>query len=159
MIRPGLWRRDFSVPLQTLQGELNRLIEGYWQPPAGSPAAAGIEPTDLNPAGWSPSIDLYETSADLVLVVDLPGVDPTSIDLSLTGSVLTLKGEKAASAIEDQSERTCERPSGAFHRQVALTEEVDFDRIQAEVKHGVLTIRLPKQSMVKARTIPVQSAD
>src|SRR4051794_27999189 len=84
MIRPGLWRREFTVPLQNLQSELNRLIEGYWQSSGGSPSAA---PVDLSTSVWSPSIDLFETPGELILVVDLPGVDPATIDLSLTGSV------------------------------------------------------------------------
>jgi HSP20 family protein len=155
MIRPGLWRREFTVPLQTLQGELNRLIEGYWQPPGASPASA---PVDLTPSVWTPAIDLFETPSELILVVDLPGVDPSSIDLSLTGSVLSLRGEKAASGVAEPHERIRERSSGAFQRQIALTEEVDFDSVQAEAKNGVLTVRLPKQVAAKPRTIPVQAA-
>jgi len=155
MIRPGLWRREFTVPLQNLQSELNRLIEGYWQSPGGSPSAA---PVDLSTSVWSPSIDLVETPGELILIVDLPGVDPATIDLSLTGSVLSLRGEKATSEVAGQHDRTRERVTGPFQRQIALTEPVDFDSVQAEAKNGVLTVRLPKQVTAKARTIPVQSA-
>ncbi len=155
MLRPGNWRREFALPIQTIQGELNRLIEEYWQAPAmaGPPSA----PTDLASPAWTPSIDLYETATEMVLVVDLPGVDPASIDLSLTGNVLSLRGEKAASAVEDGHKRARERLSGSFHRRITLTESVDFDRVQAKAKDGVLTVRLPKQETAKARTITIQA--
>lgn len=155
MIRPGLWRRELTVPLQNLQGELNRLIEGYWQSPGGSASAA---PTDLTPSTWSPAIDLFETPGELILVADLPGVDPSTIDLSLTGSVLSLRGEKGTAEAVGQHDRTRERVTGPFQRQISLTEPVDFDGVQAEAKNGVLTVRLPKQVTAKARTIPVQSS-
>ena len=157
MIRPGIWRRELAVPLQSLQSELNRLFEEYWQPPSGGPAAS-TSPTDLATAVWTPSIDLSETPSELVLVVDLPGVEPSTIDLSLTGNVLTLRGDKVAVEVSDGHSRARERPVGSFHRQVTLTEAVDFDRVQAEAKNGVLTVRLPKQEAARPRTIPVQPA-
>jgi HSP20 family protein len=156
MIRPGTWRRDFSVPLQSLQTELNRLFEEYWQPQPGGPASA--QPTDLATAVWTPAIDLSETPTELVLVVDLPGVDPSAIDLSLTGNVLSLRGEKVAAEVPGGHNRVRERPVGSFHRQVTLTEAVDFDRVQAEAKNGVLTVRLPKQEAARPRTITIQPA-
>jgi HSP20 family protein len=157
MIRPGTWRREISVPLQSLQNELNRLFEEYWPPQPGGSASS--QPTDLATAVWTPAIDLSETPTELVLVVDLPGVDPSTIDLSLTGNVLSLRGEKVQAAeVPDAHNRVRERAVGSFHRQVTLTEAVDFDRVQAEAKHGVLTVRLPKQEAARPRTIPIQPA-
>ncbi len=156
MIRPGIWRRELTVPLQSLQSELNRLFEEYWQPPGGAPGSSS--PTDLATAVWTPAIDLSETPGELVLVVDLPGVEPASIDLSLTGNVLSLRGEKATCEVSDGHSRVRERPVGSFHRQITLTEAVDFDRVQAEAKNGVLTVRLPKQEAARPRTIPIQPA-
>jgi HSP20 family protein len=156
MIRPGNWRREFSAPLQSLQSELNRLFEEYWQPgPAGPNSSA---PTDLATAVWTPAIDLSETPTELVLVVDLPGVEPSTIDLSLTGNVLSLRGEKVPAEVAEGHGRARERPVGSFHRQVTLTEAVDFNRVQAEARNGVLTVRLPKQEAARPRTIPIQPA-
>ncbi len=156
LIRPGVWRRELTVPLQNLQGELNRLFEEYWQPAAA--AAPSPEPTDLATAVWTPALDLFETPSDLVLIVDLPGVDPASIDLSLTGNVLTLRGEKPAPEVAGGHPRAKERALGSFHRQITVTEAVDFDRVQAEARDGVLTVRLPKQEAAKPRTITIQPA-
>jgi HSP20 family protein len=156
MIRPGTWRRELTVPLQSLQSELNRLFEEYWQPAATG--AAGASPTDLATAVWTPAIDLSETPTELVLVVDLPGVDPSKIDLSLTGNVLSLRGEKVGVEVSNGHNRVRERPVGTFHRQVTLTEAVDFDRVLAEARNGVLIVRLPKQEAALPRTIPIQPA-
>jgi HSP20 family protein len=156
MIRPGNWRRELTVPLQSLQSELNRLFEEYWQPVPG--AAAQTTPTDLATASWTPAIDLHETPIEIVLMVDLPGVDPTKIDLSLTGNVLSLRGDKPATEVTEGHSRVHERPVGTFHRQVTLTEAVDFDRVQAEARNGVLFIRLPKQEAARPRTIPIKPA-
>ena len=157
MIRPGTWRRELNIPLQSIQSELNRLFEEYWQPQAGGPVAG--TPTDLATAVWTPAIDLSETPTELVLAVELPGVDPTTIDLSLTGNVLSLRGEKVAAEVPDGHTRVRERPVGSFHRQVTLSEAVDFDRVHAEAKFGVLTVRLPKQEAARPRTIPIQPAN
>ncbi len=157
MIRPGIWRRELTVPLQSLQSELNRLFEEYWHP--GIQAGGSSSSTDLATAVWTPAIDLTETPNELVLVVDLPGVDPTAIDLSLTDNILTLRGEKTTpEVVADSHGRVRERVVGSFHRQITLTETVDFDRVQAESRNGVLTVRLPKLEAAKPRTIPIQAS-
>jgi HSP20 family protein len=152
--RPSEWRRVLAVPLQALQGELNRLFEEYWDPER--PASPGRSPTDLDTAAWVPAIDLDETPVGLVLRVDLPGVDPSSVDLSLTGSTLTIRGEKPDSSPTEATERMRERPVGAFLRHVTLPEAVAFEGVQAECKHGVLTVRLPKPNHARPRTIPIR---
>ena len=156
MARLGPWRREFSAPLSALQSELNKLFDEYWTPtryPAGQPS-----PTDLDPASWSPAIDLIETPDAYVLTADVPGVDPGSIDLSLTGNTLNLRGLKPAEDAHEPTIAVLERRSGPFFRQVTLPGEVDFEATQAEARLGVLRIRLPKRQSAKPRTIPVQSA-
>jgi HSP20 family protein len=152
--RPAEWRREWAAPLQALQGELNRLFEEYWDPER---AARRQGPTDIEPPAWSPAIDLEESPHELVLRVDLPGVDPSGVDLSLTGNVLTLRGERAGSSpAEGATEHLHERPSGPFLRHVTLPEQVAPEGIQAEYKQGVLTVRLPRQDKARPRTIPIQ---
>ena len=173
MIRPGIWRREFAVPLQSIQAELNRLFEEYWQPPVGSGFVPGnprpdhvkTEPTEVASTAWTPAIDFWESPGELTLVVDLPGVDPSTIDLSLAGNVLSLRGEKASTAPNPGlgssvpsvavKGRVKERMTGSFHRQITLVDEVDFDRVEAQAKDGVLTVKLPKRASVEARTIPI----
>jgi HSP20 family protein len=149
------WRQDLTAPLHAIQSELNRMFEEYWNPTrfASSPPP----PTDLEPVGWSPAIDVFETPTELVLVAELPGVEPSSIDLSVTGNVLTLKGEKPAVDVVEGSGTVRERQFGAFHRQVTLPNEVNFEGTQADAKNGVLRVRLPKKEAARPRTIPVKT--
>ncbi len=154
MARFSPWRHDLTTSLQSLQSELNRLFEDYWSPSRLGGSAS--PPVDLGRSAWNPAIDLFETADEIVLVADLPGVDPASIDLSVTGNVLTLRGEKPALEIPPGQAHTLERPSGAFHRQVVLSNAVNFEATQAEARNGVLRVRLPKQEAAKPRTIPIQ---
>jgi HSP20 family protein len=156
MARFSPWRREFAAPLQTLQTELNRLFDEHWNP-ARFAASGQTPPMDLEPASWSPDVDLVETPDAYFLTAEVPGVDPASIDLSVTGNVLTLRGVKPADAASTSTGLLRERQFGPFHRQVALSGQVNFEAVQAEARHGVLTIRLPKQEEARPRTIPVKT--
>jgi HSP20 family protein len=155
MSRSTQWRREFSAPLHALQSELNRLLEEYWTP--GRVGPVQTPPTDLESAAWSPALDVIETPQEIILMVELPGVDPSSIDLSVTGNVLSLRGEKRTSELPEGSGSVRERVFGGFHRQVSLPGEVNFEGIQAEARDGVLKVTLPKQEEARRRTIPIQA--
>ena len=157
MTRRQLWGREFAVPLNTLQDELQRLYDHYRNggatpTEASSAAGAGAEVTPE----WTPPVDLYETPREVGLLADLPGVDPATIELTVTGRVLTIRGEKPRDAGDPSQGRTLERPSGPFLRQVELPVDVDVDAIQAESRNGVLTIRLPKIEATRPQTIPIR---
>ncbi len=154
MTRSSHWRQEASRSFQLLQNELNRLLAGYLQPgPFGGPEPA---PTDIDPTEWSPAVDVYETPDEMIVVAEIPGVDPASIDLAVTGNVLSLRGAKMAGELPEPLLQVRERRLGAFRRQLALPHEVDFDKAQAEANQGVLTIRLPKRITAKPRTIPIR---
>ncbi len=147
------WRREASGPFHVLQNELNRLLEEYLQPRF---SGSETPPTNLDPTDWTPAVDVYETPDEMIVVAEVPGVDPASIDLALTGDVLTLRGTKEVGDLPESVLQVRERRFGAFHRQLVLPNEVDFDKAQAEAKLGVLKIRLPKRTAAKPRTIPIR---
>ncbi|WZO99438.1 Hsp20/alpha crystallin family protein [Isosphaeraceae bacterium EP7] len=153
MNRPTWQRRDLSFPFQGLQTELNRLFDEYWQP-QGQQTPRASTAVDRN--SWRPNVDLDETPQEWLLSVDLPGVDPSTIDLSVSGDVLTIKGERTLSHPAGGQARNRERVSGPFSRQITLGEGVDSENVQAEARHGVLYIRMPRRQAAKPRTIPVQ---
>jgi len=156
MTRPIPWRRDLSAPFHLLQSELNRLMEEYWNPARLGPSQS--PPMDLEPTAWTPAIDIFETPEAYILDAELPGVDPASIDLSVTGNVLSLRGVKTAGPAPAGDGPVRERRFGTFHRQITLSNDVNFEAVQAEARNGVLTVRLPKQAAAKPRTIPVQQS-
>ncbi|AGA30171.1 Hsp20/alpha crystallin family protein [Singulisphaera acidiphila] len=155
MARPIPWRREISAPFHVIQNELNRLMEEYWNPARLGPSEPA--PMDLEPTGWSPAVDMFETVDEIILVAELPGVDPASIDLSVTGNVLSLRGVKNPDASIEGQTPLHERQFGTFHRQIVLSNQVNFDAAQAEARLGVLRVKLPKQDVAKPRTIPVQN--
>ncbi len=157
MPRPTQWRREFSAPLHALQNELNKLLEEYWNPIRFA-AGAGPAPTDIDPAAWSPSVDVIETPQEVIVLAELPGVEPGSIDLSVTGNVMTIRGEKRGGDLAEGTAPIRERQFGPFYRQVSLPSEVDVETIQAEARDGVLKVRFPKQEEARKRSIPIKTA-
>lgn len=102
-------------------------------------------------------VDLYETNDEVVVKASLPGVRPEDIDISVTGQLLTLKGESKEEHEEKQHNYfRRERRSGTFVRQLSLPTEVDSDKAQAVFEHGVLRLTLPKAEAMKPKTIKVQ---
>src|SRR5262249_41246295 len=144
MPRSSHWQRESGTPFHLLQQELHRLLHQYVGPIRYREAEA--PPTDLDPSAWEPPVDVYETPNDFVVAVEVPGVDPSSIDVTAVGCVLTLKGAKDADSLPDPQVHLRERTFGSFHRQITLPNEVDFDRAEATIDHGVLNIRIPKRA-------------
>jgi len=110
-------------------------------------------------SAWTPSCDVFEDKENLKIVLELPGVKPEDVKISVENQILTIRGEKKQIA-EENSERwhRYERTYGSFERTFTLPSSVDADRVQATVDHGVLTVTLPKSEKSKPKEIPVRSA-
>ena len=104
----------------------------------------------------TPPVDIFETKDGLTVVADLPGVEQKALEVRVADGILTLQGKTAHIAPGTPIEREYELLN--FYRQFELPEEVDPDRIGAELKHGVLTLRLPKKEKAKPRRIDVSVA-
>ena len=106
--------------------------------------------------GFTPSFDVSETDEDIIVKAELPGVDPKEVEVNLTGSTLTVNGEKKEER-EDKTENMhrIERSFGSFSRSVTLPCEVKEDKIEATFKDGVLHLKLPKIELSKKRSIKI----
>jgi HSP20 family protein len=104
---------------------------------------------------WMP-MDLYRAGDHYVVNVDLPGVDPGSIDLNVDGSTLTVKAERTIGAEESAQWLAQERPAGSFMRQLSLGDGLDIDKIHASYENGVLSLTIPVAEQAKPRRIEVQ---
>ncbi len=153
MSRRADWRSGAAGPFSFMGGDLARLLEDYLR--TGAYPGHGPVPTDLDPRSWQPPVDVYESADALVVLADVPGVDPSTIDLSVTANVLTLKGNKVPSGLPESELQTRERRTGVFHRELVLPSDVDFDRAHAQANNGVLMIHLPKRVSSRPRTIPI----
>jgi HSP20 family protein len=105
---------------------------------------------------WVPSADVIEADEQVVIRVDLPGVDPDKIQILLTGNMLTVKGDAPlAPPLKGETRHRHERPSGPFSRSLPLPVAVDPEKVSAETKNGVLTVTLAKEERIKPRHIPI----
>ncbi len=102
-------------------------------------------------------MDLYRSGDNYVLLCDLAGVDPSSIDVSVDGSVLTVRAERSARPEDGVQWLAQERPTGAFQRQLTLGDGLDTGRIAATYTDGVLTVTIPLAERARPRRIPVSA--
>ena len=103
---------------------------------------------------FSPAVDIYDSGEEIVLVADMPGVPAENLDINLDKGVLTLRGRVTPPEVQGHLVFE-EYRLGDFVRTFAVTEDVDSTAIAAELKNGVLTLRLPKAAERKPRKIVV----
>ncbi|MDO5736697.1 MAG: Hsp20/alpha crystallin family protein [Propionibacteriaceae bacterium] len=107
------------------------------------------------PAPVGMPLDLYRSSDHFVACIDLPGVDPQTIDIDVEERTLTVRAERSTQTQEDIQWLARERPTGTFARQLTLGYGVAADRIEADYADGVLTLRIPVAEEAKPRKIEV----
>jgi len=101
-------------------------------------------------------VDMYETDNDVVVKATVPGVKPEEIEVTVTGDLLTIKGEfKSEEKVEKRNYLRQECRYGSFCRQVGLPAGVDTSNAKATFENGVLTLELPKVEPVKAKAVKV----
>jgi HSP20 family protein len=102
-------------------------------------------------------IDAYRKGDEFMVLFDLPGVDPQSIDLTVEKNVLTVHAERRRPDVEDVEMLVGERPQGTFSRQLFLGQTLDAERIEATYSDGVLQLRLPIAEKAKPRRVPIKT--
>jgi HSP20 family protein len=100
-------------------------------------------------------MDAYRDGEQFVVHFDLPGMDPSSIDLNVEHNVLTVKAERTATYGDDVELQVAERPRGVFSRQLFLGDTLDAERVEASYDTGVLTLRIPIAERAKPRKIEI----
>ncbi len=145
--------RRVDDPLLSLQREINRLFDELWDDfilPAGPFARAFGR-------SYMPSMDIAETDDGLRIDVELPGLDEKDIDVTISPTSLTIRGEKSEERSDERKDYVFrERSYGSFERTIPLPEGVDIDRAKATFRKGVLTITLPHTEEAKRRSRRVQ---
>ena len=115
-----------------------------------------VGPTEWKSDPFRPSVDVIEEENQVRIEVEMPGVDPNDVEVSVGENSVTIRGEKKVEiGEEDKSYHRTERPFGSFQRTISLPVEVDTERTVAAFKHGVLKITFPKTEQ-KMRKVPVK---
>lgn len=146
------WRRrerEIAPSFGTFRREMDDLLSRFFGG-EGLPA--------LFQRGFSPTIDISETDREITVKAEIPGMDSKDLDISIAGAVLTIKGEKKAEKEEKgEAFHRVERSFGAFSRSFTLPCEVEEDKITAEYKDGVLSLKIPKAESAQKKTIKIET--
>ena len=125
--------------------ELDRLNQDLWN---GRRTANAAMP-----------LDAYRQGDRFVVNFDLPGIDPSSIDLTVEKNVLTVRAERSWQLREDVELVVAERPQGSYTRQLFLGETLDTERIEANYDQGVLTVTIPVAEAAKPRRVEIHAGE
>jgi HSP20 family protein len=103
------------------------------------------------------ALDMYETDEEIVIKADVAGVDPDDIQVTTVGTTVRIEGEtKAETASEGKNYVFRERSYGRFYRALTLPDYADLKKAEAEFKHGVLTLTVPKAESSKPKSVSVK---
>ena len=145
------WNPAPVAPIRDLtrfEDEVNRMFDGIF-------ARQGLR-NALN-AIFTPAVDVEETPEEFVLRMDLPGVAPKDVKVSLLGDTLTVRGQRRQETpAKDANQHRLERVHGTFERSFTLGTPVAGDKVRAQYRDGVLEVRVPKAEESRQREIEVQ---
>ena len=133
--------------LANLRDEFNHLFDAPTLPATGRRAQLF--------SGWTPALDLFQTSDDVVVVIELPGLRKEDIEISLQDGMLTISGERKDETPAGEKDGRTERFVGKFRRSISLPTRVDSNKVNASYQDGILTVTLPKAEDVKPKQIQV----
>jgi HSP20 family protein len=110
----------------------------------------GIQP-------WVPMAEVYETDDKFVVRVELPGVNPDDVDISIVGDSLVVKGErKTPEGVDAEQYHKCERCYGKFYRRITLPADADANKVEAAYGNGILEVNVAKSKAAKPTKIKIQ---
>ena len=119
---------------------------------------AFTRPVSASGVSIVPALDLYETADEVVARINLPGMKSDEVQISVTGDMLTLRGEvKPSDDKKDVTYHILERKAGIFERTVSLPSDIQAEKARADFENGVLTITMPKSEIAKPKTISIKS--
>jgi HSP20 family protein len=150
-MRTSIDRWDPFRDLVSIQDELNRLFGRTFSGSEGTrPTASG---------NWMPSMDVFETQDKIVTEIELPGIDPEQVDVSVEDSTLTVTGSREfTDEMKDENVHRVERRYGAFARAITLPQTADTEHVEARFDKGVLRVEVPKVERAKPKRIEIRAA-
>ncbi|HNQ45669.1 MAG TPA: Hsp20/alpha crystallin family protein [Syntrophorhabdus sp.] len=140
----GLWESRFP----SLRDEIDKMFEDFFGKTDFSSLADGT---------WNPPMDVQQTKKDVIVMMDIPAIDPKAISISIIEDRITIKGERKR---EEESQEAdyyrSERVYGSFQRIIQLPAEVVGDKAKASYKDGVLKITIPKSQKVVPKEVKIE---
>ncbi|MCJ7664140.1 MAG: Hsp20/alpha crystallin family protein [Desulfobacterales bacterium] len=107
--------------------------------------------------GWSPAVDIVEKGDEIILTMELPGIEQKAIDIKVEGDVLTIRGERRLEEVTKREDyHRLERPYGLFSRSFSLPNTVEQEKVKASHNGGILRVVLPKKEETRPKQIKVE---
>jgi len=140
--------KPFGGELSSLRQEMDRLWDRFV---GESPLARRIT------GDWWPTVDVSEAKDNFIIKAELPGMDDKDVSVTISGDVLTIKGEKKKEEEEkDEHHYRAERYYGSFQRSFQLPSSVKTDKIEADFDKGILKVTLPKVEEAKKKEVKIK---
>jgi HSP20 family protein len=137
-----------------MEREVERLVGDFFRKPSW-----GLTwPDRFREVGFrEPAIEIYEEKDDVIIKADVPGMKKEDLDINISGTLLTIKGEKKQEEeVKKKGYYYSERSYGSFLRTIDLPKEVQIDKARAHFKDGVLELRLPKTEEAKRKDVKIK---
>jgi HSP20 family molecular chaperone IbpA len=125
--------------------------------PEQTPAETQAEPARARRV-WRPLADIVETKEGVTLMLELPGVAAEDVDVALEKRVLTIRAKSSVASPDKLRLVHAEYEAGDYERAFTLSDDFDAEKIEAELKNGVLTLHLPRAEASQPKTIKVKAA-
>jgi len=148
-----------SEALSRWETDIERFFDRMYEDWRPFPRRWALENLPFRMSLRTPALEVYEEGDELVVKGELPGITQEDLDIELTGTTLTIKGEKKREReVKEEDYYRCERSYGAFTRTIELPYEVQADKVKATLKNGVLDVRLQKTEEAKKKTVKIKVA-
>jgi HSP20 family protein len=136
--------RDIDI----MQRQMNRLFDQMMS------YNSGDAQTDITGSNFIPAAEIHETPDQIQLKMELPGIEPNDLDVKVTAEAVAIRGERKSEVKqEDKGVRRSEFRYGSFQRVIPLPARIQNDRVQADFKHGILSLTLPKAEEERNRVV------
>jgi len=144
--------RGFPFSVQDLRGEFDRLLDRVWH--------VGLNTAPLDGQDWAPPLDVHEEAEAYQICVEVPGIAPESIEITVAGGTLIIRGEKPPHFAGERARLLrAECRHGGFCRRYELPGPVREEAITATTRYGVLRITAPKAAQAAGARIPIRSEE
>ena len=142
--------RNPENPFLAFQKDIDEVFDNFFP-------FKSARPSTLFESKWTPRIDVEEDSGRIHIKAELPGVNESDLNVTITGNVLTIAGEKKEEQKEEKDGRfiISERFFGSFSRSLTLTADVEADKIKADFKGGVLNVEIPLKESNQTKKIEI----
>ncbi len=148
----GSGPESIATSLVSLRGDMDRLFDTFIREPFSM-----VEWPFGRSGHWLPNVDLAESESEVTVRVELPGIVPDDIDVTVTGNQLTISGAKTEVSEQQGSDfYHTESRAGCFRRTIPMPKSIDRNKVDAEFKNGVLVVRLQKSEAASHETIKVK---